>query len=389
MKFTDAKIRGMDAKKTRKVVFEGTTGLGLRVAPTGRKTFVYMYRIKGRQTMLTLGKYPQISLAKARSMMAQGREKISKGIDPARVIKEQKIATKTAPTVEDLVVEYIKRYAQVRKKSWREDERCLNREVVSVWGNRKGYDITRRDIVELLDKIVDRGSPVTANRTLAVVRTMFNFAIKRGILDKSPCVLIEKPSAEKPRNRVLDKNEVRVFWERLEKANMAGQIKLALKLLLITGQRRGEIVNSEWCEVDLVGKWWTIPGEKSKNGRANRVPLSKQALKVLKEIKALSGESLYLFPATTGDQPITERAVSRAVRNNEDFFKLKHFTPHDLRRTVATQMPELKIPQFIVSRILNHAKAGVTDKHYDHYEYDDEKRQALTRWGKRVEEICG
>ena len=321
--------------------------------------------------------------------MKEVKKKIEKGEDPKVEIKEIQRANRNFYSVQDLCDEYIERYARVRKKSWKEDERCLNKEVVSVWGKRKVKDITRRDIVELLDRIVDRGSPVTANRTLAVVRTAFNFAIKRAILDKSPCLLIEKPSVEKPRKRVLNEDEIKVFWRCLEKANMTNEIKLILKLLLITGQRRGEIVNAEWSEIDLDKGWWTIPGEKSKNGRPHRVPLSIQALKVFEEVQVLSGDSAYLFPASSGDSPITERAVSRAVRNNEDFFNIPHFTPHDLRRTVASKMTEIKIPQFIVSEILNHVEGGITGKTYDHYAYDEEKKQALAKWGKKIEEICG
>ena len=388
-KLTDAKIRGLSKPKKRSFLFEEGKGFGLRLEPSGTKSFVLWYRFNGKQDGVTLGRYPKLSLADAHLKVAEIKKKIEKGEDPKVEIKEIQRANRNFYSVQDLCDEYIERYARVRKKSWKEDERCLNKEVVSVWGKRKVEDITRRDIVELLDRIVDRGSPVTANRTLAVVRTAFNFAIKRAILDKSPCVLIEKPSVEKPRKRVLSEDEIKAFWKCLEKANMTNEIKLILKLLLITGQRRGEIVNAEWSEIDLDKGWWTIPGEKSKNGRLHRVPLSKQALKVLEEVQVLSGDSAYLFPASSGDSPITERAVSRAVRNNEDFFNIPHFTPHDLRRTVASKMTEIKIPQFIVSKILNHVEGGITGKTYDHYAYDEEKKQALAKWGKKIEEIHG
>jgi len=388
-RFTDAKIRGLRKPEKRTILFEEGSGFGLRLEPSGRKSFILFYWFNGKKDGVTLGQYPKLSLADAHLKVAEIKKKIEKGEDPKVEIKEAQRASRNFYTVKDLCDEYITRYARVNKKSWKEDERCLNMEVVSTWGRRKAQDITRRDIVGLLDKIVDRGSPVTANRTLAVIRTMFNFAIKRAILDKSPCVLIEKPFKEKPRKRVLREEEITIFWKCLEKANMTDKIKLVLRLLLITGQRRGEVVNAEWCEVDLIKGWWTIPASKTKNGRLHRVPLSNPALKILESVKILSGDSAYLFPSPLGDSHVTERSVSRAVRNNEVLFNIPHFTPHDLRRTVASTMPEINIPQFIVSKILNHVEGGITDKVYDHYAYDKEKKGALTKWGKKVEKICG
>jgi integrase len=387
MKFTDSKIKGFKIGEKRRIEFEDS-GLGLRIFPSGVKTFIFMFRINGKQKLWTIGKYPMVRLAEARSIMAQGVEQIHLGIDPAQKKKEQRVAYKAAHSVADLVDEYIEKHAKAKKKSWQEDERILNREVVSIWGNRKANEIKRRDIVLLLDEIVDRGSPVTANRTLAAVRKMFNFAISRSILDTSPCVQIEKPAKEKPRERVLDEKEIKIFWKNLDKADMTTGIKWALKLLLITGQRRVEVSTAEWSEVDLTGGWWTIPGEKTKNGMLHRVPLTTTALTVLNQIMGISGESDFLFPAPNKNKPITERSVSRAVRNNEAVFKLDHFTPHDLRRTAYTFMKQLRIHGDIVSKVFNHIEKGVRGV-YDKHTYDEEKQGAMRKWNRKLESIVG
>ncbi|SVD36747.1 uncharacterized protein METZ01_LOCUS389601, partial [marine metagenome] len=167
-KLTDAKIRGLSKPKKRSFLFEEGKGFGLRLEPSGTKSFVLWYRFNGKQDGVTLGRYPKLSLADAHLKVAEIKKKIEKGEDPKVEIKEIQRANRNFYSVQDLCDEYIEHYARVRKKSWKEDERCLNKEVVSVWGKRKVEDITRRDIVELLDRIVDRGSPVTANRTLAV-----------------------------------------------------------------------------------------------------------------------------------------------------------------------------------------------------------------------------
>lgn len=385
MKFTDSKIKGLKPKEKRVTLFEDT-GLGLRISPTGRKTFVHMYRHNGKQTMLTIGKYPLFSLSRARLEVANLKETVGRGVDPSQGIKAKKIAHNTAPTVEELVFEYIEKHAKLKKKSWKEDNRILNREVVSLWGDLKAQDIKRRDIVLLLDDIVDRGSPVTANRTLAAVRKMFNFAISRSILEASPCVQIEKPAKEKPRERVLNEKELKIFWDSLEQASMTKGIKLALKFLLVVGQRRVEVTSATWAEFDLLKGWWTLPGGKTKNGLLHRVPLTKMALEIMKRVKELSGESPHLFPAPGGNKPITERAVTKAVRKNEDIFGLPHFTPHDLRRTVYTLMIESGINEKIVPRVFNHIEKGVKGV-YNKHSYDHEKRQAMDTWSRKLESI--
>jgi integrase len=168
---------------------------------------------------------------------------------------------------------------------------------------------------------------------------------------------------------------------------MVKEIQLALKLQLITGQRKGEVVGAEWADIDLANKWWTIPKEKAKNNLPHRVPLSPLALKLIKETKESSKESSFLFPSPLKeDSHITEPAIDRAIRNNRELFDIKHFVPHDLRRTVASQMTSMGISRLTVSKILNHVESGVTAV-YDRHSYDKEKRHALNKWAKRLEEI--
>ena len=166
----------MKAGKSRRTVFE-ESGLGIRIAHTGRKTFIYMYRAESKQVMWSLGVYPTISLATARIKVAKAKDDIAKGISPAREQREKFKAAKGAPTVTDLVEEYIEKWAKPRKKTWKEDQRMLYKDAVSAWGKRKAADIKRRDIIVLLDQLIERGATVTANRTLAVIRRMFNFGV--------------------------------------------------------------------------------------------------------------------------------------------------------------------------------------------------------------------
>lgn len=256
------------------------------------------------------------------------------------------------------------------------------------WGKRKAKDITRSDVIQLLDKIKDRGSPIIANRTFACVRRMFNFAIQRAILNTSPCIMIEAPAKENRRDRYLSTEEIKVFWYGLDNAPMSEAIKLALKFLLVTAQRKSEVISAEWSEIDFTANVWTIPADKAKNKSAHRVPLSKLALELLAEIKKINGDSRWLFPSERTNAPIRGQSVDHALRRSLHVFpNVKSFCVHDCRRTAATHMAGLRISGETLSRILNHAKKGVTEQHYIKHGYDDEKRHALDAWGKRLAQL--
>ena len=401
MKFTDAKIRALKPKSSRYEVWEGgRNGFGIRISPHGRKSWVFMYWFEGTQKRMTFGVYPEMTLEKAHSAHAKAREQLIKGIDPSELLIQSNIAHRGSPTVSQLVNEYIEKWAKPRKRTWEEDARMLSKDVIPHLGKRKAKDIKRRDIVLLIDEIVDRGSPITANRTLRIIKKMFSFAVKRGVLDASPCVEIDPPAKENQRERVLTEEEIKMFWLGLDKAKMSDATRLVLRLLLITAQRKGEVSQAEWSEIDLKNKWWTIPKERSKNERIHRVPLSPMAIDIFKQAKTLSGGSRWVFPSSKG-LPVTPRSISRAIRNNSeqsngnrkhtppygDFFKIDHFVPHDLRRTATSMMTSLGISEFDVSKVLNHAVQSVTNKHYNHYSYDKEKQKALGVWERKLTTI--
>jgi integrase len=403
MKFTDAKIRALKPKSSRYEVWEGgRNGFGIRISPHGRKSWVFMYWFERMQKRMTFGVYPEMTLEKAHSAHAKAREQLINKIDPSELLIQTNIAHRGSPTVSQLVNEYIEKWAKPRKRTWKEDARMLSKDVIPYLGKRKAKDIKRRDIVLLIDEIVDRGSPITANRTLRVIKKMFSFAVKRGVLDASPCMEIDPPAKENQRERVLTEEEIKMFWLGLDKAKMSDATKLVLRLLLITAQRKGEVSQAEWSEIDLRNMWWTIPKERSKNERIHRVPLSPMALDIFRQAKIRRlGDSKWVFPSSKG-QPITPRSISRAIRNNSekkssdsrkhtppygDFFKIDHFTPHDLRRTATSMMTSAGISEFDVSKVLNHTVQSVTNKHYNHYSYDKEKQKALGIWERKLTTI--
>jgi integrase len=411
MKLTDRAIKALKPKTERYEVWEdGRTGLGLRVSPAGRKSFVYMYRFDGKPRRMTLGTYPAVGLASARVKHAQAKEVLEKGQDPGALHVEKRRTERQAETVNDLAEEYLEKWAKPRKRSANEDERILNKDVLPVWGKKKAKAIRRRDVILLLDGIVERGSPIAANRTLAVIRKMYNFGLSRDIVDATPVAMVRAPAKENQRDRILSASEIKTFWNGLANAPMTPAIKLALKLELVTAQRKGELVGARLTEFDLDDGVWTIPAERAKNGIAHRVPLSPAALGLIEEARAVARqaeidraeklpgaeprEPEWLFPSPRGGGSIEPKAVNHALRKAMDLtgrgkgpaIKLKNVTPHDLRRTAASGMTALGINRLVVSKVLNHVETGVTAV-YDRHSYDAEKRHALEAWAAHLESI--
>jgi len=355
---------------------------GLRVSYGGNKSWFVMYRKNGKLRRLTIGNYPKIQLKDARDKADREVTAIIEGRDPAA----EKQADKAAETVSELANAYIEKYAKRHKKSWQRDEEILDRDVVPALGDRKAKNIRRADVIDLLEAIVDRGAGILANRTLAVIRKMYNWGIEREIVENNPCYMVKRPAKENRRERVLTNGEIKKFWKNINSTNSSEPTQIASKLILVTAQRKGEIINAAKTEFDLEGKWWTIPGERTKNGLSHRVPLSPMAIDLVTQAIKLSGGSKFLFPSPRGDKPILGSAVDMAVRRNREKFKIDHFTPHDLRRTAASHMTSMGIARLVVSKILNHAESGVTAV-YDRHSYDNEKRQALNAWSAHLRQI--
>lgn len=357
-------------------------GFGVRVTSSGTITYIVNFRTKsGRQRRMNIGRHGNITAESARKRAGQILNKVDSGRDPLEELK----GDRHLPTFRYLAEEYVKRYASNKKDAGREDQRIIKKDLMPQWGSRKSAEIKREDVIRRLAAIQDRGAPIAANRTLAVIRKMFNFGRNQGIvIGENPAQGIGPPSEEHQKDRVLAEHEIKTLWERLPETDASPQLQLALKLILVTAQRPGEVLGAEWKEFDFNTGWWTIPSERSKNGYAHRVPLSTSALSLLSE---LNTRTSLLFPSPRdGNESITVNALGHAVRRNIMVLKMDKFTPHDLRRTAASHMASAGIPRLVLSKILNHVERGVTAV-YDRHGYDEEKVNALTIWNELLEKI--
>jgi integrase len=359
-----------------------------------------MYQLQGKKHRMTLGQYPAVTLRDARRAYDVARARVALGFDPVAELTDQRERIKRERaelaallTVARLADDYIERHAKPNKRTWREDANTLRREIVPAWGERRAEEITRRDINRLLDGITDRGSPIRANRVLSLVRKMFNFGMQRGELTANPCLGVKRPSPERTKDRVLSDDELRALWAALEGGDMHASepVRLALKLQLLTAARIGEVTGARWVEFDLPGQWWEIPAARMKNKRPHRVWLTAAAVATLERLRALQTEqgqgSEWVFVSPDGEGPIKATSTTRAVARSIEALGVAPFSPHDLRRTVATRLAETGVLPHIVGKVLSHSDQTVTGRHYDKFSYDMEKRKALEAWGARLTEI--
>ena len=398
--FTDTMIRKLKPEETDYTKSEGN-GFSIRVMPSGVKTWLYLYSIDGKRRKMNLGQYPDVTLETARGKFEDAKKQVKNGVDPMAAKEQAVDERRKAPTVADLVAEYIERHAKVFKRSWQDDERLLKKEVVAVWGKRKAADVKKRDVTLLLESIVDRGSPAMSNQVLKIVRKMFNFAVERDILQSTPCLGVKALAPNTRRERTLTESEIRTLWGSIDTASISDEVRRALKLVLLTGQRPGEVAGIHSDEID--GHWWTIPAARAKNGKEHRVYLTSTALSLLGDT---TGKGfLFRCPHEARDQSIDPHALPVAVRRNlvwpltdakgkplyqkdgkpatENKLRVDKFTPHDLRRTASTFMSELGFHDEVIDSVLNHVKKGVIGT-YNRYKYDREKQQALESWERKL-----
>jgi len=385
---TDIQIKKLPAKRERYEVADGN-GLFVRVFPTGHKSWIFRYRFGNDQKprRMTLGNYPSMTLVQARTEHGLALQALEKGIDPGAAATAEKAKRKAEPTFQDLLDEFWEKELS-KSPTAKERKRLVEKDAVPVWANRKVSSIKRRDAVLLIDDVRER-APITANRLQTILVRMFNFAAERGIIDLSPLTGMRR-GEENSRSRVLTDDEIKNLWTCLDlertDIDMYRVTKLALKAILLSGQRPGEVAGMAWDQID--GDWWTIPAELSKNGEINRVPLCPMMAGVIEQAKVYSGASPYVFRSTRNEgSPVTVGALANALRRHRKEIKVDdRFTPHDLRRTLRTRLAELGISDMVAERVLGHKLQGVLGI-YNRHSYDIEKRQALEQWERRLRVI--
>jgi integrase len=320
------------------------------------------------------------------------------GGDPAARRRRERASQ--ADTIEAVGELFIEKYAKAKgRRGWRETERIFKVYVAPALGKRPIRAVKRRDIIDLLDGVAENNGPIMANRVLAAVRKLFNWAIARDILEASPVVGIEKPGEETSRDRILSDPEIRMVWKAAEALGCPyGHFA---KALLLTGQRRSEVAAMRWQEVNDSEQVWTIPPERTKNKLAQEVPLVRPFADLLASIPR-SGDCVFKT-GRTGDNALNSFTLAKqrldevisnlgqeateGRRNASDEVPgLPHWTLHDLRRTVRTRLSKLGVQPEIAERVIGHVPTGVRAVH-DLHQFREEKRVALAIWAQSLANI--
>lgn len=367
-------------------------GFGVRVTANGVKSFYLKYRLGDQYGRMNLGRYPDTSLAKARSKALTALASIADGLDPqsGAPIADKSEAPKPKPdhSFDEVIDAFVRGYCQRQNRlsTAVETERLLRSNFAPLWGDRKIGDIAKSDVHDVVDRIIDRGTPSAARHAFAAIRKLFNWSVERGLIDDSPCRTMSPPVRAVNRERVLSDPELGRVWQGAhEQGDTFGAV---VRLLVLTAQRRGEVCGMRWDELDLDAGLWSIPGSRTKNHKPHVVPLTRVAVDLLSDWPRIVG-SPFVFPAR-GKPGQAYTGYSKGKRSLDKAINLHDWTLHDLRRTAATGMARGGVPPHVVERLLNHVSgtfggvAGV----YNRFAYLDEMRQALSAWEGHVTRLA-
>jgi integrase len=380
IRLTKSAIDALPTSKSDVVYWDtGYPGFGIKVTPKGRKVFLVLYRTGGAGSKLrkyTIGPYARVTLHQARVVAQRVFAAKLEGRDPAAEKREAKRRV-VADRVEDLLETFtVQRLSQNR--SGGQIARLLRREVEKAWTGKSIHEISKRDVVEVISAIEQRGAPAAANKTLKSIKTFLRWCVGRAVLEQSPAEGVPLPAKEVARDRVLDDPELAQLI--LAARKIGGPYGGIVELLALTGQRREEVARLNWQELDLKQRIWTIPKSRTKNGKAHVVHLSDQALAVLKRVDQRGP----LVFSRLGTKPFQE--FSRAKSLLDQISAVSGWRLHDLRRTCVSGMARLGVAPHVADKILNHQAGTISGVAavYQRHEFLAERKKALDIWGAHI-----
>lgn len=407
-RLTDQALRAaaLPAKGARlELTDSGCAGLVFRITDKGARTFSFRFRDPktGRPGRVTLGRYPDLTLSKARKKADAYRVDVANGINPAEARKREK-QTAASRSFGAVAARYIEERAKRHNAPSyvKNSESNLKNHILPVWKNRHIDTITRADVIELTEKLIAAKKPVQANRVQALISTIYSFALDAELCKFNPCHRLRKRGVEKPAKRVLSDDELRLLWTRAVVSPLSRQTGLALRLMLLSGCRPGEIAGLSRAELenfaDAEQAALHLPGERTKNGRPHVVPLPALARETIAAaLELIPPEQQFIFPSRLKNgggmraHSLTV-AMKRLKPNGDagaDTWKAARPTPHDLRRTFRTRLSVLGVPKDVRDRLMNHAPRDVGERHYDQHGFFPEKRSALMTWAGCLAGIVG
>ena len=401
--FTQSRVDAVKPTAARFIVWDArNSGLGLRVTPSGSRSFVYVYRFNRRPRMLTLGNTPPLSLEQATSEYAKAKAKIAQArhvmihdalepsvdLDPASTKRAKREAARIAPTFEDVWLDYAKkRLAGARPRTRQEYDRMMRSYIAPAIGHRKMVEIRPRDVKGMLNDVEAKGK-IMANRVRTLVAAVFHYASDQFIIETNPLKQVRRVAKEAPRERALkEEAELRGFLAAVGEMKCDPRVKIALLLILSTAARPQEVTSMRWGDVDLMTNIWLLPDDLTKTGDSRAIPLSAFALAQIKAAQALQTDDLFVFGGARKKTPMHRQKLSTEVFQHAELFA-KHgvapIRPHDLRRTARTWLAKLGVEESIAERVLGHVWGSKIMRTYDVHDYVREMRVALETLGTHL-----
>jgi integrase len=374
---TDRVIRSLKPGESETDYMDSSLeGFGLRVRPSGKRSFFVRYRVGRGLRRFQVGDYPILGLGEARARAIQVLAAVQRGEDP----QGAREARRGEATFGDLCADYMERHAKLKKITWRQDEQKIEAYLLPRWRGRAASSITRREVADLLEGLAQR-APIQANRVKALLSKMFKHGRLRELLPENfdPVRDLDRPAPERHRDRVLTAEEIRKLWRIWEEEKSV--VSAAFRVFLLTAQRPGEVLRMRWK--DIQGSWWKAAADSSKNGRSHIVYLTPTTQAVLQEVRGASEEWVFASSRVPGE-PIV--AINNAAERYRAVSGMQDWRPYDLKSTAVTNMSRLGVSRFDVRRVVNHVDQEVTAR-YDLYRYEAEIERALTLWADRLTEI--
>jgi len=366
-----------DPTRKQEIPAGGVGGLTLVVQTSGSKSWYLRYRYLGRTRNYKIGNFPVVGLADARLRAIDALKTLSRGVDPA---------FKPAPG-EDGVKAVADLWVKLEvsgKRTETEITRVLKKEIVQPWITRKVTDITRADVLRLVDKIVARPAPVTANRVFELTRRWFRWQVGRGYVTVSPCDGLNPPTAETARDHKLSDSELAAVWNTAKTLDYP--TGAFIQMMIATGARRSQVAEMKWKDIDLQTGMWSVTAADMKMARATEVPLSTVTMTILRTVPRFDG-GIYVFSRSGGKRALTtfaemKRTLDEAVK--EAGHAVAPWTLHDIRRNLSTFCSRTHVAREVAALMLAHSRKsalGSVDAIYDQYDYLPERRTAFEAWG--------
>jgi integrase len=392
MKLNNTIVKNAKATGKTQKLSDGR-GMFLEISPTGNKWWRYKYRIDGKEKKLALGVYPEITLKEAREKLSKARKLVSEGIDPI----ENKQALKNSRIKENKnTFEVIAREWHTRNiENWTEKHgstilKRLEQNIFPSLGNTPISKILPHHLLKTLNKVEDRGAIDTAHRILQYCTKVCRYAILTNRLEQDFTIGVKevlKPHQKSHLASITDPKKVSPLLHSIENYSGYPITKLALKLLPLVFVRPGELRNAEWSEIDFEKKEWNIPAEKMKMRQPHLVPLSKQAIIILKETKLMTSHSKYIFPSITSlKRPMSDNTLNLALRRMD--YTKEEMTAHGFRAMARTLLDEeLKFRPDIIEHQLSHAVKDPNGRAYNRTKHLEERVKMMQDWADYLDTL--